>query len=209
MISKNTVTLVLFLSAFLFSQSCILPEANHVEPDFYLLNLPDFEQNGTVSRVSPALTFYLSEIELPQYLMDNRLVFRPSMESVGFREYKRWGEPLGDGISRVLGNNLAQRLGTLSYSVFPNRRKSGPQFEIAISILAFEKSFDGMATLDSLIELRDIEGDIFRDSFQASCPLDDEGEPAEVRALSKCLGELSQKLAKQIYSNLSAVNSAK
>lgn len=179
-----------------------------MEPDFYLLNLPDFEQNGTVRRASPAPTFYLSEIELPQYLKDNRLVFRPSMEAVGFREYKRWGEPLGDGISRVLGNNLAQRLGTLSYSVFPNRRKSGPQYEIATSILAFEKSSDGTAVLDALIELRDIEGDIFRYSFQTSCPLDDEGVSAEVRALSKCLGKLSQKLAKLILSNLSEVNSA-
>jgi uncharacterized lipoprotein YmbA len=209
MISKNTATFALFLLAFLFSQSCILPEANHVEPDFYLLNLPDYEQNGSVRRASPAPTFYLSEIELPQYLRDNRLVFRPSMESVGFREYKRWGEPLEDGISRVLGNNLAQRLGTLSYSVFPNRRKSGPQFDIAISFLAFEKSSDAMATLDALIELRDIDGDIFRDSFQTSCPLDNEGESAEVRALSKCLGNLSQKLAKLIHSNLSAVDSAK
>ncbi len=189
-------------------QSCILPDANHVEPDFYLLALPDYEQNGTSRRSSPSPTFYLREIELPQYLNDNRLVFRPSMESIEFREYHRWGEPLGDGISRVLGNNLAQRLGTLSYSVFPNRRKNGPQFELAISILAFEKSSDGKAVLDALIEIRDLSGETFRDSFQASSPLEEDGESAEVRALSNCLGKLSQKLTELILANQSFKKSA-
>ena len=190
-------------------QSCILPEANHVEPDFYLLALPDYEQNASDRRSPPAPTFYLREIELPQYLKDNRLVFRPSMESVEFRDYKRWGEPLGDGISRVLGNNLAQRLETFSYSVFPHRRKNGAQFEIAISILAFEKSSDGKVVLDSLIEIRDLSGEIFRDSFQASSLLKDEGETAEVRALSNCLGKLSQKLTALILTRQSPAKLAK
>jgi len=209
MTNKNTTLVVLFLLSTLMMQSCILPEANHVEPDFYLLALPDHEQNGSVGRVSPAPTFYLREIELPQYLKDNRLVFRPSMESVEFRDYKRWGEPLGDGISRVLGNNLAQRLGTLSYTVFPNRRKNGPQFEIAITILAFEKSSDGKAVLDALIELRDLGGDTFRDSFQASSLLEDETTFAEVRALSNCLGKLSQKLTDLILPDQSPAKTAK
>jgi len=204
MTDKNTALFVLLLLGSLLTQSCILPEANHVEPDFYLLTLPDYEQNGTDRRSSPAPTFYLREIELPKYLQDNRLVFRPSMESVEFREYKRWGEPLEDGISRVLGNNLAQRLGTFSFSVFPNRRKNGPQFEIAISILAFEKSSDGKAVLDSLIEIRDLSGEAFRDSFQTSFPLDEEGERAEVRALSNCLGQLSQKLTELILAKQSS-----
>ncbi len=204
MTNKNTALFVFFLIGSLLTPSCILPEANHVEPDFYLLTLPDYEQNKTDRGSSPASTFYLREIELPKYLQDNRLVFRPSMESVEFREYKRWGEPLEDGISRVLGNNLAQRLGTLSYSVFPNRRKNGPQFEIAISVLSFEKSSDGKAVLDALIEIRDLGGDSFRDSFQTSLPLDEEGESAEVRALSNCLGKLSQKLTELILANQSS-----
>ena len=209
MTNKNTALFALLLLGSFLTQSCILPEANHVEPDFYLLALPDYEQNRTDRRSSPAPTFYLREIELPQYLKDNRLVFRPSMESIEFREYHRWGEPLGDGISRVLGNNLAQRLGTLSYSVFPNRRKNGPQFEIAISILSFEKSSDGKAILDALIEIRDLGGETFRYSFQTSSPMEEEGESSEVHALSHCLGKLSQKLTDLILANQSSTNLAK
>ena len=87
----------------LFLGSCILPESNHIEPDFYLLHLPRHDTNQSIHKGTTSLSFYIREIELPQYLKGNRLTQKSSMEVVKFRDYKRWGEPLADGISRVLG----------------------------------------------------------------------------------------------------------
>ena len=81
--------------------------------------------------------------------------------------------------------------------------------EIAISILAFEKSSDGKAVLDALIEIRDLGGETFRDSFQAISPLDEEVESSEVHALSHCLGKLSQKLTDLILASQSSTKLAK
>ena len=185
-------SLSLGLLILIFVQSCILPKANHLEPDFYLLNLPSLEGNATSSDQAPV--FYIREIELPQYLRDNRMVYRPSMESVEFREYKRWGEPIANGIARVLGDNLAQKLGSLTYSVYPNRRKNQCNFEIAISIKSFEKHRDQMTVLDASIEVKTGDGRILRETFKTQTKMVTPKEIDEVRALSDCLSKLADRL---------------
>ena len=83
----------------IFLGSCIIPDSNHIEPDFYLLHLPRSDANQSINDSSPSLSFYIKEIELPQYLKSTRLTYKSSNEVVEFRDYKRWGEPLADGIS--------------------------------------------------------------------------------------------------------------
>ena len=178
----------------LFLGSCILPESNHIEPDFYLLHLPRHDTNQSIQKGTSSLSFYIREIELPQYLKSNRLTQKSSMEVVKFRDYKRWGEPLADGISRVLGGSLSQRLGTLEYSSFPNRRRNNCQFEISVSVLAFEKTFSDQALLEANIEVKPKDGLIIREYFNSQVLIEDTEVVSEIRALSMCLDELSGRL---------------
>ena len=106
--------LVLTLTVFALS-SCIIPESNHVEPDFYLLSNTVQDQNQ--SKFNEDHSFYLREIELPEYLKDSRLVLRPTPHTIKFREVDRWGEPLEDGIARVLAMNLQDQFNNSRYSI--------------------------------------------------------------------------------------------
>jgi len=183
-----------------FLGSCILPEPNHIEPDFYLLHLPRHDTNQSIQQGASSLSFYIREIELPQYLKSNRLTQKSSMEVVKFRDYKRWGEPLADGISRVLGQSLSYRLGTLDYSSFPNRRRNNCQFEISITVLAFEKTFSDQALLEANVEVKAKDGLVKREYFKSLILIEDTEDVSEIRALSKCLDQLSGRLGEIIKS---------
>ena len=37
--------------------------------------------------------FYLRQVEIPYYLQENRIVYRPTKGEIKFRENDRWGEP--------------------------------------------------------------------------------------------------------------------
>ena len=184
-----------------FLGSCILPESNHIEPDFYLLHLPRHDTNQSIHKGTSSLSFYIREIELPQYLKSNRLTQKSSMEVVKFRDYKRWGEPLADGISRVLGGSLSNRLGTLEYSSFPNRRRNNCQFEISISVLAFEKTFSDQALLEANVEVKSKDALIKREYFRSQILIEDTEVVSEIRALSMCLDQLSDRLCDIINSS--------
>lgn len=186
----------------LFLGSCILPEPNHIEPDFYLLHLPRHDTNQSTQQGASSLSFYIREVELPQYLKSNRLTQKSSMEVVKFRDYKRWGEPLADGISRVLGGSLSHRLGTLEYSSFPNRRRNNCQFEISLSVLAFEKTFSDQALLEANIEVKPKDGLIKREYFKSQVLIEGMEVVSEIRALSMCLDQLSERLCEIINSSI-------
>ena len=92
---------LLFLSVFLLLASCVIPESNHVEPTYHLLSELKSDRNNTSE--TGQFSFYVRQVELPAYLQENRLVSRPKQGLIEFTEDDRWGEPLEEGIARVLG----------------------------------------------------------------------------------------------------------
>ena len=128
--------------------SCIVPESTHKESTFHLLTKTNYDQNNTITETSIEVdganvdtvgTFYLRQIELPYYLQENRIIIRPDHGKIEFRENQRWGEPLVEGIGRVLGLNLSHLLQSSFYSVYPHREKVGTRFEISLTIHRFER----------------------------------------------------------------------
>ena len=128
--------------------SCIVPESTHKESTFHLLTKTNYDQNNTITETSIEVdganvdtvgTFYLRQIELPYYLQENRIIIRPDHGKIEFRENQRWGEPLVEGIGRVLGLNVSHLLQSSFYSVYPHREKVGTRFEISLTIHRFER----------------------------------------------------------------------
>ena len=147
MIESIRFNLLLFCSL-LTVASCIVPESTHVKPTFHLLTKNIFDKNKSIAQVTelvesnktvPGHPFYLRQIELPYYLQENRIVSRPDESKIEFRENDRWGEPLLEGVGRVVGLNLSQLLNSSFYSVYPHRKKIGTPWEVSITILRFEK----------------------------------------------------------------------
>ena len=199
--------------------SCIVPESTHVKPTFHLLSKTTFDQNQTTSPIQlkegynshQAHPFYLRQIELPYYLQENRVVNRPKQGEIEFRENDRWGEPLIEGIGRVVGLNLSQILNSPFYSVYPHRKKIGANWDISITIIRFENVSNNEVLLeasweifnmnfkngtypfrsgkvDQLVSIQTLRG---RDSIIKD----------EVIALSDSLGVLSQLICRSIVSS--------
>lgn len=189
---------VIFSFAVIFFTGCLMPESTHVEPDYFLLSASPIDANGTLD--NDECSFYLREIELPKYLKDSRMIFRPSDHTLVFRESKRWGEPLEDGLARVLALNLHDQLGSPSFSIFPNRRKDGLLWDLSVSFSAFEK-VKHRVVIDSkwqakVKEKTSLSGDFYHETILPP----DADEFTEIEAYNLSL----QKLARHIATKLSS-----
>ena len=157
---------LLLLCSLLTVASCIVPESTHVKPTFHLLTKNIFDKNKSIAQVTelvesnktvPGHPFYLRQIELPYYLQENRIVSRPDESKIEFRENDRWGEPLLEGLGRVVGLNLSQLLNSSFYSVYPHRKKIGTPWEVSITILRFEKVSGSEVKIEASWEIFNID----------------------------------------------------
>ena len=179
---------------------CIMPESNHVEPDFYLLSNTVQDQNQ--SKINEDHSFYLREIELPEYLKDSRLVVRPTSHTIKFREVDRWGEPLEDGIARVLAMNLQDQFNDSKYSIFPNRRKEGLRWDLAVSFSSFERIANDRVSIAAKWSARARSGTTISDSFFFEYVLPLPGDESdELKAYNLALYSLSKNILKELSTN--------
>lgn len=184
---------------FLIMSGCIMPESNHVEPDYYLLSDIKNDHNG--SKENTEVTFYLREIELPRYLKDSRMVTRPTVHTIEFRENKRWGEPLEDGIARAISMNMQNRVASSQFSLFPNRRKDGLRWDISISFASFERASDHII-IDAKWLAKDKSGGGVAGNYSSSFPLDkNSSETDEINTFNLALYELSKSILSSLTSS--------
>lgn len=81
-------------------------------------------------------------VSVAQYLDREQLVLRDGPNSLYIAPYQRWGEPLSDGISRVIRLNLASLMRTENIQNFPWRRNRQPEYAVSVSVLSFDSTID-------------------------------------------------------------------
>ncbi len=189
---------VFWLCVYLLLIGCFLPESNHVEPDYYLLSALPSDSN--LSSFANDHSFYLREVEIPKYLQDSRMIMRSGTSSIRFRESKRWGEPLEDGIGRVLSLNLAAELNCSSYSYFPHRRKDDPKWDLSVSFSSFEIVGEEVLVAGAWSARHDAKEAVLQsNSFRWLLKVEPgAGEVKEVRALNEGLRNLSREMTRKL-----------
>src|SRR5262245_63349391 len=71
------------------------------------------------------LAIGIGPVSVAGYLDRPQIVTRPAADKIDLGEFDQWGEPLRDGITRVLAEDLARQLPGAKISTFPWRdRKS-------------------------------------------------------------------------------------
>jgi uncharacterized lipoprotein YmbA len=195
---RNKLKTVHFFALFVIflGHGCIIPESNHVAPDFYLLS--DLALPAEQTPIDTELTFYLREIELPRYLKEPRMVTRPSEHTIQFREGKRWGEPLEDGISRAVSLNIQNQVSKSQFSIFPNRRKDGLAWDLSISFSSFER-IGREVVVAAKWEAKKTGAELVTGSFVQKTEVhQSDSVKEEITALNHALFELSSKLIKTL-----------
>ncbi|GAB3289363.1 PqiC family protein [Parahaliea aestuarii] len=82
----------------------------------------------------------IGPIAIPEYLDRNSMVFARGDNQLHIASYQRWAEPLGKGVSRVLGLNLSGALDTQNIRPFPWAASDRPAYAVQVWLLELDAS---------------------------------------------------------------------
>jgi uncharacterized lipoprotein YmbA len=126
----NRTALFVFVAAAMVLLGCA-----HTEPSrFYVLTAAAEQPAGAADDGPPVS---IAVVRVAEYLDRESMVTRHGENELRLAEFDRWGEPLTDGISRVLAENLSRLLASESFSGHPLGEPglSGPQVVVSVEAL--------------------------------------------------------------------------
>lgn len=168
--------------------------------NFYVLTSRADEDVQAGSREETGTLLGIGPIELPDYLDQPQIVTRSSPNALRLAEFDQWAEPLGQGITRVLAENLAQQLVTERIALFPWKRADAVDMQVAVRITRFESVSDqALLTAEwRLVSPAGVDVLTRRSSFVEALP--DSDYASKVAALSRTLSGLSDEIAQALAS---------
>jgi hypothetical protein len=98
--------------------------------NYYLLSAMD---EAPPDGMVPALG--IGPVHIPEYLRRNSLVYRLGDNRLQIADSERWGEPLEEGVQRVLSLNLADLLATGNLSYYPFHSQRPPDYGVSVNVL--------------------------------------------------------------------------
>ena len=105
--------------------------------NYYVLSAQEFPaENGD----TPAIG--VGPIEVPEYLMRQNLVYNHDENTLHVFSVDLWGEPLVDGIQRVMALNLSGLLKTQNMRFFPWNPQRAPDYAVKVNLLQLDANKD-------------------------------------------------------------------
>jgi len=164
---------------------------------------------GAVVSESPAtgkpLSLGLGPVVLPDLFDRPQIVTRPDPNRVDLAEYDRWGGDLNKDLSRVLAQNLMDRLGTDSIVLYPWSSSRKLDYEIVIQFFRFDGQLGKRANLAGVWRL--IDGrqgcELVSHRFDLEEPLATPDYGALVSGISRAVAALSDDIARQLVATQS------
>lgn len=135
--TSKSVTIAAGLSLALLLASCGSSPPSH----FYRLT-PGSGALGSEHNPSVGI----GPIEIPEFLNRSALVYTQGGNRLLVSGTDLWGEPLAQGVQRIVGLNLAQLLNTQNLSYFPWDSRHPPQYGVKIRVLDLDSN-EQQATL--------------------------------------------------------------
>ena len=194
----------LALPCLLLTSGCLSPGSSP-EVTFYQLRPSTAAPEAIATFEEPLI---VGPIELSPYINNARLVYRPTMHQVAYRELHRWAEPIEQNLANVIASDISDLLN--GQKVFAYSPRVGIQNEahsLRMRIHRFEIDKDGNAVLEiSAVHLKGTEplrNPILHLELKATP--DSSGIDDQVTSLNGLVHELSLALAREIKndSNLS------
>ena len=160
--------------------------------NYYLLHANSIPGQGESS-----LSLGIGPVSVPEYLNRSALVHSGAGNTLNIASLERWAEPLQDGITRVLGLNLAAELGTQDLRPHPWQRSERPDLAVQLWLLQLDVR-DGVAELVTEWRLHQpgSERDVERRISRLSQPLP--GGQWQADAAAAAYSALLQALAEEI-----------
>ncbi|MFE0758329.1 membrane integrity-associated transporter subunit PqiC [Inquilinus sp. NPDC058860] len=145
------------------------------------------------------VTASVAAVDIPKYLDRPQIVRRSGAVELGVEEFERWGEPLADMVQRVLADDLAARLPAGSV-VTTSRTLSGDEaLTVELALSRFDPDPDSTVVLEAQWRVRRKAGGRARtETARITRRPTDDSTAAQVRAMSDALGELADRIARDM-----------
>jgi uncharacterized lipoprotein YmbA len=132
-----------FLLACLMS-SCLAACGRSTLTSYYVLRtIPPAEQSN-----AGELSVWVGPVRLPGYLDRDSIVTADGPHRLALSENHLWAEPLEENVARVLGENLAARLGSEEVRVYPAAAEAEDR-RLAVEILELLGGLEGEAVIEA------------------------------------------------------------
>ena len=192
-----TLPLALAAVAGLGTVSCItIGRRDSPATEHYVLSpVVEAPPGGTVSLTAP-LVIGVGPVNLPVYLDRPQMVVRRAPDVIEVVELKQWGEPLRDGVTRVLAINLAHLLPDSVVIAFPWRSTEKVGRQVIVDVVQMDGPAGGVIVLDARWRVLD------RSGSEVAASISRLREPAgaggTAAAVSRALGLLSRDIAREV-----------
>ena len=169
--------------------------------DFYVLTsladtTPQAIEASARAEVGPLVG--VGPVELPSYLDQPAIVTRASANVLTLAEFDQWAQPLQDGITRILAEDLSQLLPVERIAVFPWKRADPVDIQVIVRVARFEV-VSGQARLAAEWGLvSGDEGEVVSRRSSIAEPVSGAGYASRVAAMSRALARLSKEIAAAI-----------
>lgn len=136
-----------------------MPQATNDPTKFFVLSVPaeatPNAQTPAAAAEASAPAVRLRPVELPSYLRSRPMVVRRGPNEISFQEYARWGEPLEQGIARVVREELLARGAAKSVDAGGLRPSDAGEvkYVIGIRVLACEGNANGTVNFEASWEI--------------------------------------------------------
>jgi uncharacterized lipoprotein YmbA len=149
---------------------------------------------GTARAATPRVVG-VGPVRVPAYLDRPQMVMRATRDDIEVREFDQWGEPLRDGIARVVAVNLARLSPESLVVVFPWRSTETVRYHIVLEVAQMDGAAGGNVTVDARWRVLDASGQqVAARAAHLSEPAGP-GAGTTASAMSRALGTLSRDIA--------------
>ena len=182
---------VLAVVTVLGATACISSRTQH----YVLSSVIEPSSGGTASPAAP-LVVGVGPVNLPAYLDRPQMVIRQAPDLLEVREFDQWGEPLRDGITRVVAVNLARLLPESRVVTFPWRSTEDIRYQLVLDIVQMDGPAGGSVALDARWRVLDRSGNEV--AARVSRLSEPAGAGTAAAAISRALGALSHDIARDL-----------
>lgn len=115
--------------------------------NYYLLS--DLHTSATKQvRNAEQTVVGVGPVTFSKYLNQPQIVTRNSLNKLHVDEFNRWGEPLDDNFTRVLGKNLDTILTDYHIAIYPWQHSEGIDYQVRMDVYRFDATTDGNVICD-------------------------------------------------------------
>jgi uncharacterized lipoprotein YmbA len=205
MTRNRTLRAAALVAACIMAQSCSLLSPVPDRSRFFTLPVPPEPQStraaATPARPDGAAVYGLGPIVLPSYLDRREVATRVSPTEIKYSNTDRWAAPLTADVASVLLHALSDELGTSTVVAYPWPVTARPDYQIAVTLLRFERDTTGAGHLAAAWSVRDVQSGrelVANHTVVARAGSPDDAQ-ATAAALSGTLSDLSREIAAALH----------